>query len=334
MAKELPYFKFEPGAWDNGNIQMCSRESKGLFIDLCSMYWSRLGELPYRLCIQKVCAGDKKLLDELINEKLIRIENDKIVIAFLDEQLQELSETREKRVEAGKKGGKNRSLRPDIERIQGRQFYVIHCFNGNEEFIKFGITDDSISRRFSGKMPYQYSALFQLLTDDHLEIETMCEDALKEFKYCPKIEFPGYLECYKIDSIIELSRILKHRTGVALATLNRRNAIREDKIRGDERINAPEVFETKQQAHKEITDNYHDIEKARSILSNRGWVSATDNDVGALLFHFLETNDDATEKPKSEVRQHFKNWINKFDLNELTKLSISISTRFRQRQQA
>lgn len=113
------------------------------------------------------------------------------------------------------------------------------------------------------------------------------------------------------------------------------NSTEEKRIeekRGDYRT--PEVFETKQQAHKEITDNYHDIEKARSILSNRGWVSATDNDVGALLFHFLETNDDATEKPKSEVRQHFKNWINKFDLNELTKLSISISTRFRQRQQA
>ncbi len=33
MAKELPYFKFEPNAWENGNIQMLSREDKGLFID-------------------------------------------------------------------------------------------------------------------------------------------------------------------------------------------------------------------------------------------------------------------------------------------------------------
>jgi hypothetical protein len=36
MAKELPYFKFEPSEWDNGIIQMCSRESKGLFIDICA----------------------------------------------------------------------------------------------------------------------------------------------------------------------------------------------------------------------------------------------------------------------------------------------------------
>ena len=37
MAKELPYFKFEPNAWENGNIQMLSREDKGLFIDICSI---------------------------------------------------------------------------------------------------------------------------------------------------------------------------------------------------------------------------------------------------------------------------------------------------------
>lgn len=229
MAKELPYFKFEPGAWDNGNIQMCSRESKGLFIDLCSMYWSRLGELPYALALQKLCNGNKDALQELQSHEIIGVIDGQIAIEFLDEQLIEFNHTSEKRRKAANKRWKNAS---------------------------------------------------------------------------------------------------------ALQLQSKSNAIREDKIRGDERINATEVFETKQQAHKEITDNYHDIEKARSILSNRGWVSATDNDVGALLFHFLETNDDATEKPKSEVRQHFKNWINKFDLNELTKLSISISTRFRQRQQA
>jgi uncharacterized LabA/DUF88 family protein len=34
MAKELPYFKFEPNQWENGNIQICSHEEKGVFIDL------------------------------------------------------------------------------------------------------------------------------------------------------------------------------------------------------------------------------------------------------------------------------------------------------------
>ena len=58
MAKELPYFKFEPSQWENGNVQMCSKEDKGLFIDLCAIYWSRLGDVPEKLVIQKLCGGN------------------------------------------------------------------------------------------------------------------------------------------------------------------------------------------------------------------------------------------------------------------------------------
>ena len=31
---------------------------KGVFIDLCSMYWSRLGDLPYKLPVGKICNGN------------------------------------------------------------------------------------------------------------------------------------------------------------------------------------------------------------------------------------------------------------------------------------
>lgn len=97
MAKELPYFKFEPSSWDNGNIQICSKESKGLFIDICSMYWTRLGELPYALALQKHCNGNKDALQELINNDILLIKDDQIIIEFLDEQLNEFFETSEKR---------------------------------------------------------------------------------------------------------------------------------------------------------------------------------------------------------------------------------------------
>lgn len=103
MAKELPYFKFEPGQWDNGNIQMCSRESKGLFIDLCSIYWSRLGELPYALALQKLCNGNKDALQELLKHEIIQVNDDEIVIVFLDEQLKELNIISEKRRNAANK---------------------------------------------------------------------------------------------------------------------------------------------------------------------------------------------------------------------------------------
>jgi hypothetical protein len=103
MAKELPYFKFEPSEWDNGNIQMCSRESKGLFIDLCSIYWSRLGELPYALALQKLCNGKKDALQELQDHQIFGVVDGHIVIEFLNEQLAERGETSEKRRDAAKK---------------------------------------------------------------------------------------------------------------------------------------------------------------------------------------------------------------------------------------
>ena len=107
MAKELPYFKFEPSEWDNGNIQMCSRESKGLFIDLCSLYWSRLGELPHALALQKLCNGNKDALQELLQHEIFGIIDGQIVIEFLDEQLSERGQISEKRRESAQKRWKD-----------------------------------------------------------------------------------------------------------------------------------------------------------------------------------------------------------------------------------
>jgi len=97
VAKELPYFKFEPSEWDSGNIQMCSHQNKGLFIDLCSLYWLRLGELPYALALQKLCNGNEDALQELKNHQIIGVIDGQILIEFLDEQLTEFKEINEKR---------------------------------------------------------------------------------------------------------------------------------------------------------------------------------------------------------------------------------------------
>ena len=88
MAKELPYFKFEPNEWENGNIQMCSREQKGLFIDLCAIYWSRLGDLPHKLAVQKLSGGNATALDSLCDEGIFALRDGYICIDFLDEQLE------------------------------------------------------------------------------------------------------------------------------------------------------------------------------------------------------------------------------------------------------
>jgi len=47
MAKELPYFKFEPAEYIAGDIQDCSFEAQGVFINICALYWIKQGALFY-----------------------------------------------------------------------------------------------------------------------------------------------------------------------------------------------------------------------------------------------------------------------------------------------
>lgn len=108
MAKELPYFKFEPSEWENGNIQMLSYEDKGLFIELCAIYWSRLGDLPLKLAIQKLCGGNATALDSLCEEKIIAIQDECIIINFLNEQLLEFEDLRKQNKVNALKGWEKR----------------------------------------------------------------------------------------------------------------------------------------------------------------------------------------------------------------------------------
>lgn len=108
MAKELPYFKFEPNQWENGNIQICNRELKGFFMDLCSMYWSRLGDLPFQLAAQKLCGGNATALNSLCDHNIIAVEDEFIRIDFLEEQLLEFGNTSKKNSQNAKDGWRKR----------------------------------------------------------------------------------------------------------------------------------------------------------------------------------------------------------------------------------
>ena len=131
MAKELPYFKFEPNQWDSGMVQLCSYQSKGIFIEMCCLYWSRLGDLPYALALQKLCNGDASLLQELESNQIYDVEGGNITINFLDEQLNEFLETSEKRRAAANERWKNASamqmhsksnaIREDKRRVDKRK---------------------------------------------------------------------------------------------------------------------------------------------------------------------------------------------------------------------
>lgn len=114
MAKELPYFKFEPNQWENGNIQIVSREEKGLFIDLCSMYWSRLGDLPFKLAVQKLCGGNAPAFNSLIENDIFTVIDGEICIDFLNEQLLEFENTSQQNSKNAKEGWEKRKANKPI----------------------------------------------------------------------------------------------------------------------------------------------------------------------------------------------------------------------------
>jgi hypothetical protein len=89
MAKELPYFKFEPNEWINGNIQMASPIEKAYFIELCCLYWSRLGDVPVELAIRKSCEGNATAFNSLKDLSIFRVAENRIEINFLDVQMAE-----------------------------------------------------------------------------------------------------------------------------------------------------------------------------------------------------------------------------------------------------
>lgn len=89
-------------------------------------------------------------------------------------------------------------------------------------------------------------------------------------------------------------------------------------------IPSQDFFKSQSEAHAFIMGNYQDLQQAKKILSNLGWRSVTDIDIGALLFHFLEGQINLPDRTAIDIRQHFTNWLNKRPLAELTTLSTSI----------
>ena len=156
MAKELPYFKFEPSEWENGNIQICSREDKGLFLDLCSMYWARLGELPFKLAVMKLCNGNANAFDLLMQEEIFAVEDDFVVIYFLDEQLGEFAKTSNLRAEAARKRwdnasamqmhSKSNAIREEKKREEKKRVNKNNTFSFKNSLINLGVDSEVVSQ--------------------------------------------------------------------------------------------------------------------------------------------------------------------------------------------
>jgi hypothetical protein len=94
---KLQWFKFSPTDWIMGKIQRCPEITQARFMRLICLYWNKECVLSYEDAEIEI---DKEHLDILILKKIIKIEDNLLIIEFLNEQLGSISETSEKRREA------------------------------------------------------------------------------------------------------------------------------------------------------------------------------------------------------------------------------------------
>jgi len=106
ISKELPYFKFDVSEWLLGDISDESLNMQGAFIRCCALYWAANGDLNITKLNRKV---HKTTLKSLINGGYIDVDNESVLISFLDEQLSQFSDLQQKRSKAGKISAKKRA---------------------------------------------------------------------------------------------------------------------------------------------------------------------------------------------------------------------------------
>jgi len=109
MSKELPFFKFTANEWLTGDINFEPYEIQGLFISVCSTYWSKDCSISLARLKQRFSNATPEQWQHLIDADYIKVVEDQIHIDFLDEQIDELKAQHQKKVAAGRKGGLARS---------------------------------------------------------------------------------------------------------------------------------------------------------------------------------------------------------------------------------
>lgn len=108
MAKDLPYFKFFCSEWNDGDITLEDYKTQGIFINICSYYWSNECDITFTK-LHKKFKDYHGIIDILLESELIKeYKANKVAINFLDEQWEERKATSKRNSKAGKKSAELR----------------------------------------------------------------------------------------------------------------------------------------------------------------------------------------------------------------------------------
>lgn len=105
--KDTPFFKFDSSAWLGGSIQFTSLECKGLFIDMCALYWESQKPLKIDTKFKVRIRYDEGTLSNLLGtltELSVIVETEQgYKIPFLDKLMSDRRKWLQKCSDAGKK---------------------------------------------------------------------------------------------------------------------------------------------------------------------------------------------------------------------------------------
>jgi len=93
----LSWFKFTPSDWIMGKIQRTPEITQARFMRLICLYWNKQCILSLEDAEIEI---DKEHIDLLVLKKIIKIEDNFLIIEFLNEQMGTITETSQKRKEA------------------------------------------------------------------------------------------------------------------------------------------------------------------------------------------------------------------------------------------
>jgi uncharacterized phage protein (TIGR02220 family) len=107
MSKQTPFFKFDAMQWLGGAIQNCTLEEKGLFIDLCALYWKHYKpvkvDAKFKVRYRNLEGTLSDLIGTLSDLGFIIVSEAGITVKFLDELMDDRQEFLQKCSKAGKK---------------------------------------------------------------------------------------------------------------------------------------------------------------------------------------------------------------------------------------
>ena len=120
MAKEIPYLKFSPTDWSNGDLTLEELEIQGLFINICAYYWSKDCILSI-VNLKKRFRGLEEKIDELFTSNNLKKIDENVAISFLNEQLESKELQKIVNLMNGRKGGRPKNKKTE-EKPNGFNF--------------------------------------------------------------------------------------------------------------------------------------------------------------------------------------------------------------------